>query len=57
MFSNSCAATLTEDFCGVEPVTLPPIAKETRPPPIVDEDKLRSYDSFSASFLGSKLFI
>lgn len=47
-------ALLTEDFCGVEPVTLPPIEKETRPPPIVDEDRLRSYDGISAGFLGSK---
>lgn len=35
-------------------MTLPPIDKETRPPPIVDEDKLRSYDGVSAGFLGSK---
>lgn len=48
---------LTEDFCGVEPVTLPPVIKETRPPPIIDEDKLRSYDGVSAGFLGSLLFI
>ena len=47
-------ATLSEDFCGVEPVTLPPIERETRPPPIVDEDKLRSYDGVSAGLLGSK---
>ena len=47
-------ASLTEDFCGVEPVTLPPIDKETRPPPIIDEDRLRSYDGVSAGFLGSK---
>jgi contactin associated protein-like 2 len=50
------SAPLTEDFCGVEPVTLPPIEKETRPPPIVDEDKLRSYDGVSAGFLGSEFF-
>lgn len=35
-----------------QPVTLPPIVKETRPAPIVDEDKLRSYDGISAGFLG-----
>lgn len=51
---HSFTALLTEDFCGVEPVTLPPIEKETRPPPIVDQDKLRSYDGVSAGFLGSK---
>lgn len=48
------AALLTEDFCGVEPVTLPPIEKETRPPPLVDEDRLRSYDGVNAGFLASK---
>jgi hypothetical protein len=49
-------AHLTEDYCGVEPVTLPPVDKETRPPPIIDEEKLRSYDGVSAGFLGSKFF-
>lgn len=40
-FSFDFTATLTEDFCGVEPVTHPPIEIETRPPPEIDEDKLR----------------
>merc|ERR1711981_692939 len=28
--------TITEDFCGIEPVTLPPEEEETRRPPQVD---------------------
>lgn len=48
-------ATLTEDFCGVEPVTHPPIEVETRPPPLIDEDKLRrAYSRVDAVFLGGK---
>lgn len=45
-------AALTEDFCGVEPVTLPPIEKETRPPPEVDQDRLRQYDGVNSALLG-----
>lgn len=46
-------ATLTEDFCGVEPVTHPPIEVETRPPPVLDEDKLRkAYSRFDSVVLG-----
>lgn len=48
-------ATLTEDFCGVEPVTHPPIQTETRPPPLIDEDKLRkAYNRFDSVLLGRK---
>ncbi len=36
-------------------MTLPPIVKETRPPPIVDADKISSYDGISAGFLGGEL--
>lgn len=46
-------APLTEDFCGVEPVTHPPIEKETRPPPIIDEEKLRkAYNQVDSALLG-----
>jgi contactin associated protein-like 2 len=48
---------LTEDFCGVEPVTLPPIEKETRPPPDIDEDKLRQYEGLGAGLLSSIFLI
>lgn len=48
------SAALTEDFCGVEPVTLPPIEKETRPPPEVDQDRLRQYDGVNSALLGCK---
>ncbi|XP_063218125.1 neurexin-4 [Bacillus rossius redtenbacheri] len=42
---KSLGSPLTEDFCGVEPVTHPPDSVETRPPLILDEDKLRAiYD-------------
>ncbi|KAF4517229.1 hypothetical protein B566_EDAN005283 [Ephemera danica] len=46
---------LTEDFCGVEPVTHPPNVVETRPPPEVDEDKLRAiYQRTDSAILGSR---
>lgn len=52
------AATLTEDFCGQEPVTHPPIELETRPPPSIDEDKLkRAYNRVNSAILGSILAI
>lgn len=48
-------AQLTEDFCGVEPVTHPPIEVETRPPPLIDEDKLRkAYSRVDSVVLGGK---
>lgn len=49
------SAQLTEDFCGVEPVTHPPIEIETRPPPLVDEDKLRkAYNEVDSVLLSCK---
>lgn len=49
-------AQLTEDFCGVEPVTHPPIERETRPPPLVDEEKLRkAYNEINSVLLACKL--
>lgn len=54
-FFCSIAAQLTEDFCGVEPVTHPPIEVETRPPPLIDEDKLRkAYSRIDSVVLGGK---
>ncbi|XP_065337127.1 neurexin-4 isoform X2 [Cloeon dipterum] len=48
--------TLTEDFCGVEPVTHPPPELETRPPPDVDKDKLEAaYNRTNSAVLGSVL--
>ena len=35
--------TITEDFCGIEPVTLPPEEEETRRRPEVDQDSLDQY--------------
>uniref|UniRef100_A0A6B2EGY6 Putative neurexin iv n=1 Tax=Phlebotomus kandelakii TaxID=1109342 RepID=A0A6B2EGY6_9DIPT len=55
---KSLGTTLTEDFCGVEPVTHPPIEIETRPPPEIDEDKLRrAYNQVDSAILGSVLAI
>lgn len=48
-------AALTEDFCGVEPVTHPPLILETRPPPILDQDLLaKDYHKTDEAILGSK---
>ncbi|XP_055376798.1 neurexin-4 isoform X1 [Condylostylus longicornis] len=53
---RSLGGTLTEDFCGVEPVTHPPIEIETRPPPLVDEEKLRkAYSEVDSALLGGLL--
>lgn len=53
MFIIVFSAQLTEDFCGVEPVTHPPIEVETRPPPLIDEDKLRkAYSRIDSVVLG-----
>lgn len=49
---------LTEDFCGVEPITHPPNIVETRPPPDVDEDKVRAaYHETDTAVLGSVVAI
>lgn len=46
-------AKLNEDFCGVEPVTHAATEVETRPPPIIDEDKLRkAYSHEHSALLG-----
>lgn len=53
---KSIGSVLTEDFCGVEPVTHPPIEIETRPPPLIDEDKLRkAYNQVDSALLGGLL--
>lgn len=55
---RSLGSPLTEDFCGVEPITHPPNMMETRPPPEVDEDKVRAaYHETDTAILGSVLFI
>ncbi|BES95349.1 Hypothetical protein NTJ_08158 [Nesidiocoris tenuis] len=46
---RSVGGALTEDFCGVEPITHPPNLIETRPPPPIDEDKLKDIYSDTAS--------
>lgn len=52
---KSLGTPLTEDFCGVEPVTHPPTEIETRPPPIIDQDKLRrAYNQVDSAILGSE---
>ncbi|XP_014482279.1 PREDICTED: neurexin-4 isoform X1 [Dinoponera quadriceps] len=48
----------TEDFCGVEPITHPPDVLETRPPPDVDEEKVRAaYNETDTAILGSVLAV
>lgn len=55
-FAFCSTATLTEDFCGVEPITHPPILVETRPPPLVDPYKVeKAYNRFDSILWGSKL--
>ncbi|XP_062129013.1 neurexin-4 isoform X1 [Drosophila sulfurigaster albostrigata] len=55
---KSLGTNLTEDFCGVEPVTHPPIEIETRPPPLVDEEKLRkAYNEVNSVLLAFLLAI
>uniref|UniRef100_A0A1B6CD05 Neurexin-4 n=2 Tax=Clastoptera arizonana TaxID=38151 RepID=A0A1B6CD05_9HEMI len=55
---RSLGSPLTEDFCGVEPVTHPPNIIETRPPPQVDEEKLRAaYSRTNSAILGGILAI
>lgn len=50
------AGALTEDFCGVEPVTHPPDIIETRPPPDIDEEKLREiYRDTESAIVGGNL--
>ena len=53
---RSIPSDLPEDFCGVEPITHPPNIAETRPPPDVDEDKVRAaYNETDTAILGSVL--
>ncbi|XP_034192438.1 neurexin-4 isoform X1 [Osmia lignaria lignaria] len=55
---RSLGTSLTEDFCGVEPITHPPDIIETRPPPQVDEEKVRAaYNETDTAILGSVLAI
>ncbi|KAL4092111.1 hypothetical protein QTP88_026673 [Uroleucon formosanum] len=45
--------TIKEDFCGVEPVTHPPPIIETRPPPILDENKVKAaYNETNSALIG-----
>ncbi len=48
--------TITEDFCGIEPVTLPPEEEETRRPPEVDEEKIEHY-YYSVSRIDNDLLL
>nr|CAD7425131.1 unnamed protein product [Timema monikensis] len=55
---RSLGTPLNEDFCGVEPVTHPPNMVETRPPPLVDEEKLRQiYNRTDSAILGGVLAV
>ncbi|CAK9800818.1 Nrx-IV, partial [Anthophora quadrimaculata] len=55
---RSFGTPLTEDFCGLEPITHPPDIVETRPPPQVDEEKVRAaYNETNTAILGSVLAV
>lgn len=55
---RSLGTSLVEDFCGVEPITHPPDILETRPPPDVDEAKVRAaYNETDTAILGSVLAV
>ncbi|XP_077286493.1 neurexin-4 isoform X2 [Arctopsyche grandis] len=55
---KSYPGPLTEDFCGVEPVTHPPLILETRPPPLLDEDQLaKDYHRTDEAILGGVLAV
>ena len=41
--------TINEDFCGIEPVTLPPEKEETRRPPQVNPENIEEYYSRTSS--------
>lgn len=47
-------SVLNEDFCGVEPVTHPPEAVETRPPPAVDLERERALNNTDEAILASE---
>nr|CAG4638226.1 EOG090X00DN [Cyclestheria hislopi] len=50
--------SISEDFCGIEPVTHPPDIRETRPPPNIDEDKLQElYPGSQSAILGAILAV
>uniref|UniRef100_A0A8D8V989 Neurexin-4 n=2 Tax=Cacopsylla melanoneura TaxID=428564 RepID=A0A8D8V989_9HEMI len=55
---RSIGTPLTEDFCGVEPVTHPPDKVETRPPFQLDKDKIdAAYNHTDSAILGGVLSI
>lgn len=49
----SIGGVLSEDFCGVEPVTHPPEAVETRPPPDLDLQHELDLHNTDEAILGS----
>ena len=58
LFNQAIPETITEDFCGIEPVTLPPEEEETRRPPDVDEEAIEHlYSSTNSAWLGGALAI
>lgn len=50
--------TISEDFCGIEPLTHPPDVRETRPPSNFDDDKLQEfYPPSHSAILGGILAV
>ncbi|XP_034938756.1 neurexin-4-like, partial [Chelonus insularis] len=55
---KSTGGPITEDFCGVEPITHPPNVVETRPPLHIDQAKLKAaFHEWNKIILGSVLSI
>ncbi|KAK0161422.1 hypothetical protein PV327_009893 [Microctonus hyperodae] len=55
---HSLGSPLTEEYCGLEPITHPPNIIETRPPPQVNEEKVRAaYNETDTAILGSVLAV
>lgn len=46
-----CSGSMTEDYCGVEPITHPPPPVETRPQQSYDQDKIDSFSNETNSAL------
>jgi len=53
MIFSFVATPVTEDYCGVEPVTHPPNIHETRPLEHLDQNKVaRAYNRANSAILG-----